>query len=80
MEGRKPREAFHRAILDRYRNVDIVFADRNNHLAVLRETLTQHFKSIFPQGKVVALDWEIGKWPKHQAIAITSARIERRGM
>ncbi len=59
----------------------IVYADRNNHLLELRQNLVDAFKHVFPKGRIIALQWNIGFGSqKHFNYEKCLQRLRTRGM
>jgi tRNA ligase len=72
-------EAFEQAIMDSFRSYDIVIADRNNHLSQHRDGLSTAFKTEYPGGKIIALDWGVDYMDKKSLLELTAKRVEERG-
>jgi tRNA ligase len=72
-------EAFEQAIMDSFRTHDIVIADRNNHLAQHRDALSTTFKTEYPGGRIIALDWGVDFMDKKTLLELTAKRVEERG-
>ncbi|KAI8801854.1 tRNA ligase kinase domain-containing protein [Cladochytrium replicatum] len=57
----------------------VVFADRNNHLAMHRAKLTEAFRSVYPNGRIVAVDWNVERRDMDEVLDIAAGRVEARG-
>ncbi|KAJ1861126.1 trna ligase [Coemansia sp. RSA 989] len=76
---KNPREAFHKAILEQFDDHDVVIADRNNHLWVLREILTSTIRSEIVNCRIVALYWPHDKASIDEILAHNIDRVVSRG-
>ncbi|KAJ2888646.1 trna ligase, partial [Coemansia asiatica] len=54
---KKGHEKFNNAVIGAFDTSDIVIADRNNHLALLRESLTTAVRQELPNCQLIALYW-----------------------
>ncbi|KAJ3091591.1 hypothetical protein HK102_014140 [Quaeritorhiza haematococci] len=70
---------FERTVIDEFRSRDVVYADKNNHLGMHRQNITKAFKAKYPNGFVLALDWQIEKERSDDVINIAAERVEQRG-
>ncbi|KAJ1945451.1 trna ligase, partial [Linderina macrospora] len=73
------RGAFHRAILNEFDSHEFVVADRNNHMPMLRQTLTEAIREELPNCRVVALQWNHDSLPSTAILQKTSGRVVARG-
>ncbi|KAJ2851317.1 trna ligase [Coemansia brasiliensis] len=76
---KNPRGAFHNAILKQFDHHDFVIADRNNHLWVLRETLTSTVRSEIVNCRIVALYWTHENASAEDILAHNIDRVVSRG-
>ncbi|KAJ2506035.1 trna ligase, partial [Coemansia sp. RSA 2052] len=54
---KNPRQVFHSMLLKQFDDHEFVIADRNNHLSLLRQTLTTGIREELPNCRIVALYW-----------------------
>ncbi|ORX70225.1 hypothetical protein DL89DRAFT_223484, partial [Linderina pennispora] len=73
------RGAFHRAILNEFDSHDFVVADRNNHMPVLRQSLTEAIREELPNCRIVAMQWSHEDAPADRILQNTSNRVIARG-
>lgn len=73
------RNVFHSRILNEFEGHDFVFADRNNHLPILRETLTTAVRGELPNCRIIALYWSHEGIPHEQITKTTQGRVQSRG-
>ncbi|KAJ3261705.1 hypothetical protein HK103_004656 [Boothiomyces macroporosus] len=76
---KKSAPVFEQNIMNEFMTKRIVFADRNNHLFQHRLGLCKKFKMEYPDGAVVALNYNIDSMDKKQVIEISSKRVQERG-
>ncbi|KAJ1674804.1 trna ligase [Spiromyces aspiralis] len=76
---KRGREAFHKAIIDELEAKQVVFADRNNHLGELRETLAVAIKNEFPSCRIIALYWDHSGASTDAVLKTAVARVRQRG-
>ncbi|KAJ3276984.1 hypothetical protein HDV01_000036 [Terramyces sp. JEL0728] len=76
---KKSAPVFEQNIMNEFLKKRIVFADRNNHLFQHRLSVSQKFKMEYPNGAIVALNYNIASMDRKQVIEITSKRVEARG-
>ena len=76
--GKKTAPIFTSKVLEAFDTYDIVFADRNNHLDQHREQLSVAFKTIYPKGNIIVLDWGVEKESASSVIELTKSRIIER--
>lgn len=79
IKSAKGKFLFEKTVMDAFRTHSTVFADRNNHLEIHRLRLSEQFKAIYPNGRILALDWEIQNLPPQEVIDESIARVIRRG-
>ncbi|CAG8544224.1 11756_t:CDS:2 [Diversispora eburnea] len=74
------RSKFHDAIIKQFEDINVVFADRNNHLINHRETLIKAVRDAFPNDvRTIAIYWDHHKYDFERISEITSERISSRG-
>ncbi|KAI8319941.1 hypothetical protein GQ54DRAFT_298981 [Martensiomyces pterosporus] len=76
---KNPRGAFHRAILQEFDEHSVVIADRNNHIPLLRQTLTMAIREELPNCHIVALYWSHEDAPHDAILRKTASRVVSRG-
>ncbi|KAJ3321766.1 hypothetical protein HDV06_003915 [Boothiomyces sp. JEL0866] len=76
---KKSAPVFEQNIMNEFLTKRIVFADRNNHLFQHRLSLCKKFKMEYPNGAIVALNYNIDSMDKKQVIEISSKRVRERG-
>ncbi|KAJ1961223.1 trna ligase [Dipsacomyces acuminosporus] len=76
---KNPRGAFHRAILKEFDDHSFVIADRNNHIPMLRQTLTTTIRDELPNCRIVALYWSHEDATHEELLEKTSGRVVGRG-
>ncbi|CAG8438905.1 9679_t:CDS:2 [Scutellospora calospora] len=76
--ARNTRLEFHNSIIREFENNDVVCADRNNHIRILRSTLMEAVSKSYPNIRVIALYWN-HNISHDEILKITSQRIELRG-
>ncbi|KAJ9057937.1 tRNA ligase [Entomophthora muscae] len=74
----KDPSGFHASILSHLEAKRIVFADRNNHIGTLRETLTSAVLAKFPSTAIVAIEWDVKSEP--DLFNITYRNVLQRGI
>ncbi|KAL3894824.1 MAG: hypothetical protein SGCHY_005052 [Lobulomycetales sp.] len=79
IKAKKPAPIFIRRVIEAFDSHDTVFADKNNHLPQHRSTLTRAFREAYPDGLIVALNWELGGLSRREVIEIAGQRIRDRG-
>ncbi|KAJ3054215.1 hypothetical protein HK097_002384 [Rhizophlyctis rosea] len=75
----KRRGAFEREVMSAFENYDVVIADKNNHMSMHRDEITKDFKWRYPEGRIIALDWEIEKMNRNECVRIAADRVLQRG-
>ncbi|KAJ2725422.1 trna ligase [Coemansia sp. Benny D115] len=75
----KGADVFNNAVLKRLGQHDLVIADRNNHLKMLRESLTTAVREKYPGARIIALYWSHAKVPEKMILEKTIARVSERG-
>ncbi|KAJ3027285.1 hypothetical protein HDV00_011273 [Rhizophlyctis rosea] len=75
----KKRGAFEREVMNALEHCDVVIADKNNHMSMHRRDITRDFKWRYPDGKIVALDWQIERMNRDECVRIASERVLLRG-
>ncbi|GAB1521195.1 tRNA ligase [Rhizoctonia solani] len=79
VKQKKTGPQFVKNVLELFRNHDVVFADRNNHLRHLRDSLKYDFKGKYREkGHIIALQWVFSDTPKVIS-DICSDRVVARG-
>ncbi|KAJ2711455.1 tRNA ligase, partial [Coemansia spiralis] len=76
---KNPRGAFHRAVLDAFDSHAFVVADRMNHTADMRQSLTAAVRDELVSCRIVALYWPHDRAPDSEILAATTARVVARG-
>ncbi|KAJ1721533.1 trna ligase [Coemansia erecta] len=76
---RQGRELFNKEIIESLDVNDLVFADRNNHLRVMRQSLTNAVYAEHPSCYQVALYWSHNKDSVEQILETTGERVSKRG-
>ncbi|KAJ2125633.1 trna ligase [Coemansia sp. RSA 720] len=76
---KNPRGVFHRNILREFDSHDFVIADRNNHLPLLRQTLTTAVREELVNCRVVALYWDHSRADDKDILRHTVDRVVQRG-
>ncbi|KAJ2896102.1 trna ligase, partial [Coemansia aciculifera] len=76
---KNPRQVFHSRILAQFDDHEFVIADRNNHIAFLRQTLTTGIREELPNCRIVALYWNHEGVSEDKILKKTTAWVERRG-
>nr|KAJ3417896.1 hypothetical protein HK105_000621 [Polyrhizophydium stewartii] len=79
IRAKKPGPLFVRTVVESLRDAELVFADRNNHLQMHREALSMAFRSLYPHGTIVAVDWQVEKHEPHELVRMTCDRVRERG-
>ena len=74
----KRRGAFEREVMAAFDNNDVVIADKNNHMSMHRDEITKEFKWRYPEGRIIALDWEIEKMDRNECVRIAADRVLQR--
>ncbi|KAJ3125674.1 hypothetical protein HK098_008334 [Nowakowskiella sp. JEL0407] len=73
--------AFKHIVMNQFKTHQIIYADKNNHLKQHRREICQLFRKSYPDGIVLALDWNVT--PTQESMdrigAIAKARVEERG-
>ena len=77
-QSKNKREIFELQIMEQFKFVDYVFADRNNHVFGLRGSLCNLFKSVYPAGTIIALDWGVDFADKKELFKFCCNRIKER--
>jgi tRNA ligase len=67
-------EAVQRALMES----DVVFADRNNHLADHRAQLINLFRSNYPEGRIIVLDWRVDRYGEEELTDIVLENVTSR--
>ncbi|OMJ25064.1 tRNA ligase [Smittium culicis] len=73
------RQAFHDSIGSSLLDSDVVIADRNNHIPVLRKSLCDFISENYPGTKIVALYWDRNGISKDKLQEFAYNRVESRG-
>ncbi|KAJ1830023.1 trna ligase [Coemansia sp. RSA 2711] len=73
------RAVFHRLILQAFDGHDFVIADRNNHLPILRQSLTSEIRSELVNCRIVALYWSHDDAPWRDILKRNVDRVLSRG-
>ncbi|KAJ2281785.1 trna ligase, partial [Coemansia sp. RSA 370] len=76
---KNPRGAFHSKILREFDTHDFVIADRNNHMQLLRQTLTTAVREELVNCRIVALYWDHSRASSKDILQQTTGRVMRRG-
>ncbi|KAJ1812225.1 trna ligase, partial [Coemansia sp. RSA 2598] len=76
---KKGHDKFNNAVIGAFDKADMVIADRNNHLAVLRESLTNAVRQELPNCQLVALYWSHENASAAKILEKTKGRILKRG-
>ncbi|KAJ2412542.1 trna ligase [Coemansia sp. RSA 2530] len=76
---KNPRQVFHNSILKQFDDHEFVIADRNNHLPMLRESLTSGIREELPNCRIVALYWNHEGVSADKILKKTSAWVVQRG-
>ncbi|KAI8911065.1 RNA ligase-domain-containing protein [Gorgonomyces haynaldii] len=79
MTGKRVAHSFIQAIVQAFETKSIVFADRNNHMKKHREQLCEMFRSYYPEGTIVCLNWNIEKYDPKRVVQETVKRVIARG-
>ncbi|KAJ2783147.1 trna ligase [Coemansia interrupta] len=72
-------ERFNMAVNDALNKSDLVFADRNNHVRALRESLTTSVKAEHPGCRQIALYWSHDNASAERILEATGKRVVGRG-
>jgi tRNA ligase len=56
----------------------VIFADKNNHLGEHRYSIIDQFKKYFPNGRVIALYWNLDDMSNDDIVDIATRRILKR--
>ncbi|KAJ3214538.1 hypothetical protein HDU67_001508 [Dinochytrium kinnereticum] len=76
------KKRFVEAVMAQLKVCNVVYADKCNHLGQHRRELTARFKSVYPEGLVVALEWDVC-WVeqdrKAEIFKLATSRIKARG-
>ncbi|KAI8854019.1 RNA ligase-domain-containing protein [Chytridium lagenaria] len=76
------KKRFVEAVMAQFKVCHVVYADKCNHLGQHRRELAAKFKSVYPNGKILALEWDVS-WHeqdrKAQLLKLATSRIEIRG-
>lgn len=81
ISGKKAGNKFVAAIVDWFLtkpDAATLFADKNNHLGEHRFTLITQFYKYFPNGRVVALYWNLDDMSFDHIIRVSSERVVKR--
>lgn len=78
ISAKKASAVFEQSIMDQFVHKNIVYADRNNHLFQHREGICKAFKTEYPGGTVIALDWDVDSMDPRKLIEFTCKRVEKR--
>ncbi|KAJ2066377.1 tRNA ligase [Coemansia sp. RSA 922] len=76
---KNPRQVFHNMLLKQFDDHDFVIADRNNHLSMLRQSLTSGIREELPNCRIVALYWTHEGVSADKILKKTSAWVVQRG-
>ncbi|KAJ3297726.1 hypothetical protein HK104_000204 [Borealophlyctis nickersoniae] len=76
---KRAKEAFEHQVMEAFQENDVVIADKNNHMKEHRRDITRDFKRTYPQGRIIALDWQIEKMDAEQYVALAVDRVLQRG-
>ncbi|KAI9004108.1 RNA ligase-domain-containing protein [Gaertneriomyces semiglobifer] len=83
INGKRPAPRFAQEIISQFDSKDFVIADKNNHYFQHRQDIIEAFRSSYPGGLVIALDWGIEKMVKdlglEQLVNICAQRVLQRG-
>ncbi|KAJ2234067.1 tRNA ligase [Coemansia sp. RSA 485] len=79
IKNKKGHEKFNNAVIDAFDKNDIVIADRNNHLALLRKSLTTAVRKELPECQLVALYWSHENASAAKILDKTMDRVIKRG-
>ncbi|KAG8733154.1 hypothetical protein FRC11_008359 [Ceratobasidium sp. 423] len=79
VKQKKTGPQFVKNVVELFENHDVVFADRNNHVRHLRDSLKEEFKGKYgDKGHIIALQWVFNDTPQ-KIRDICASRIEDRG-
>ena len=76
---KQARDVFHNSILNQFQTKSIVIADRNNHIGMLRESLTSTIKDKIPNCRIIALYWNHDNASTHTFLKTAIQRVRGRG-
>ncbi|KAI9341363.1 hypothetical protein BDR26DRAFT_860305 [Obelidium mucronatum] len=58
-DSHQKKPAFLKAVMAALSNKNVVYVDRNNHLDIHRTEVSKMFKSKYPGGRILALEWDV---------------------
>ncbi|TPX49550.1 hypothetical protein SeMB42_g02580 [Synchytrium endobioticum] len=76
---KKAAAIFESTVLKEFDDHKVVYADKNNHLHQHRKGISEVFKSRYPGGRIVALNWQIDPSRVEEIVKAAIGRVEARG-
>jgi tRNA ligase len=78
IKAKRPAPIFVKTVIEAFQKHDCVYADKNNHLLQHRLIISVEFKQLYPNGRIVALDWDLKGLSRDEVINIAAERVSVR--